>query len=153
TWDPATGRHLRTFDRHIEWVQSAEFSPDGRRIASAAVAPPIMVWDADTLQVAKKFEWAHFPDCLALSPDGRLIAVGRGTPQRSSERTGIVQGWDVESGREVTTYRGHAGGVFGVAFSPDGKAIASVGGDRQRGTGEVKVWDVATGRDILAIPG
>ncbi len=75
-WDPATGRRLQTFDRHIEWVQAARFTADGRMVASAALAPPILIWDADTLAVYRAFQWVYVPVCLALSPDGRWLAVG-----------------------------------------------------------------------------
>jgi WD40 repeat protein len=40
---------------------------------------------------------------------------------------------------EVCTLRGHAGNVWSVAFSPDGKRLASASG--YAGHGEVKVWD------------
>jgi WD40 repeat protein/tRNA A-37 threonylcarbamoyl transferase component Bud32 len=56
---------------------------------------------------------------------------------------------------ELRTLRGHTGVVFGVAFSPDGKTLASGSGGREGGKwcGEVKLWDVATGRLLLAWTG
>ncbi len=152
-WDPATGRRLQTFDKHVEWAQAARFTPDGRFIASAAFAPPIMLWHVDTLEVVKAWGWLHFPDCLALSPDGRSLAVGGAMAPTATGQAGIVQVWELQSGRELVTYRGHAGGVCGLAFSPDGKTVASVGGDRLRATGEVKLWEAATGREIQSLSG
>ena len=47
------------------------------------------------------------------------------------------------SGRETRTLRGHAAGVFGVTFSPDGGRIASISWD-----GTVKLWEVVTGGEV-----
>ena len=38
--------------------------------------------------------------------------------------------WDAESGKELLTLRGHSDPVYGVAFSPDGKRLATASGDR-----------------------
>jgi WD40 repeat protein/tRNA A-37 threonylcarbamoyl transferase component Bud32 len=152
-WDPATGRRQKTFDRHVEWATSALFTPDGRMVASTSVAPPILIWDAETLAVFRTFHWVKIPDCLALSPDGRRLAVGGVTPPGSAEPAGVVQIWDIDTQRQVLTYRGHQGGVLGLAFSPDGKLVASVGGDRSRAAGEVKLWEAATGREIHSLAG
>jgi WD40 repeat protein len=46
------------------------------------------------------------------------------------------------TGQELATLRGHTGYVLGVAFSPDGKRLATAGG--YRGKGEVKVWDTTS---------
>jgi WD40 repeat protein len=44
--------------------------------------------------------------------------------------------------------RGHTASLFAVAFSPDGRRLAS-GSDN----GEVKVWDVMSGANTLSLPG
>ena len=44
--------------------------------------------------------------------------------------------WDVETGQETLTLKGHLGHVYSVCFSPDGKRIVSGSGDRT-----LKIWD------------
>ena len=66
--------------------------------------------------------------------------------------------WDAQTGQELTTFKGHTGAVYSVAFSPDGKRLAcgSATWDstkRVYGAGEVKVWDVQTGRELLVLKG
>ena len=56
--------------------------------------------------------------------------------------------WDAATGQEIRTLKGHTERVTSVAFSPDGKRLASAGGD-----GTVKVWDAATGQEILTLKG
>jgi WD40 repeat protein len=70
---------------------------------------------------------------VAFSPDGRYLASG------SCDNTAKV--WDLETGKEVTTLRGHIGYVMAVTFSPDGKLLATAGGNRY--AGKVQLWDTA----------
>src|SRR5207248_8896537 len=72
---------------------------------------------------------------VAFSPDGRRLVTG------GKENT--VKIWDVQTGKELHTLRGHNGDVYTVAFSPDreGRWVASAGVDSS-----VKVWDSRTGK-------
>ena len=52
--------------------------------------------------------------------------------------------WDVAGGRELHSLLGHEDAVWGVAFSPDGRRIATARRDRS-----IRLWDVATGQELL----
>jgi WD40 repeat protein len=65
---------------------------------------------------------------VAFSPDGAWLATG------GEEFT--LKIWDVQTGRELKSQRGHGGDIYAVATSPDGRWVASAGEDST-----VKVWD------------
>jgi hypothetical protein len=73
----------------------------------------------------------------AVSADGKLIAAGN--------RRNQVVVWDANSGQEVAVFTGQRGEVIDVAFSPDGKWLASSGRDGAR------VWNIASGNESFAI--
>jgi WD40 repeat protein len=76
---------------------------------------------------------------VAFSPDGRYVALGC-SGLSSESRLAI---FDARTGKVVHRLPGHAHVVRALAFSPDGKLLASGGGD-----GRLSVWDVATGRRV-----
>jgi WD40 repeat protein len=102
-------------------------------------AAPASPWrERSTLEAGKE-------RCMsvAFSPDGRLLAVG--------SLDGTVGLWDVAAAREVRRFNAE-GQVAGVAFSPDGRYLAAGGGQRGK-TGEIRLWDTHTGKEINAIRG
>ena len=62
--------------------------------------------------------------------------------------TGLVIVRDTETGEEIRRFSGGAGCIQGVAFSPDGKQIATTSNQRA-----LRVWDFETGRELLTLPG
>jgi RNA polymerase sigma factor (sigma-70 family) len=84
---------------------------------------------------------------VALTADGKLLARG------GADNT--VDLWDVASGKKLHTLKGHTVPILRVAFSPDGKTLASITGswlpDEVRG--EVKVWDVVSGKERASLNG
>jgi len=85
----------------------------------------------------------------ALSPDGRFLATnGWDESRRGGKLDPAIHIWELTSGQEVATVEGHQAATRALAFSPDGRFLAS--GSVGNGTSNdvsVRVWDVATGRE------
>jgi WD40 repeat protein len=127
----------------------ATLSADGRLVAAAGVAV-VYVWDADTGKQLQKFSLEDSAFMVAFSPDGALLAAAASSGPWIS--TGYVKVWEVKSGKLVHTLpdpaREPGPATAAVAFSPDGKLLASGGLDRA-----VRIWDVATGKELFRLPG
>jgi WD40 repeat protein len=90
------------------------------------------------------------PNCLACSPDGRLFASGAGELDGKNFRWlgGEIKVWNLADGREFCTLPGHIDGALSMAFSRDGRLLASGGQDKL-----VKISDLKLGRELLSLPG
>jgi RNA polymerase sigma factor (sigma-70 family) len=146
-WDPATGQEVRRLDGLKKPVVCVAFAPDGRRVAGGAEGAALL-WDVATGKEVRRFrdgpgdEWVRG---LAFSPDGRALAAGCGVYGADWDHIhGRALLWDVETGAVLRRFtRGH--GVFeAVAFAPEGKAVAAVGGHDST----VHLWEPATGKEL-----
>jgi WD40 repeat protein/serine/threonine protein kinase len=140
-WDAATGVVQHQF-RTVPPLQAKHisFTPDGQRLAAlSSLKNSILVFDLKTGKVALTLPLP--PNGLGAasnvrcSPDGRHLAAGCAD--------GTVRIWDL-NGQEVHKLQG-PGAAVGVAYSGDGKLLATV----DFLTKNIKVWDPATGVALL----
>ncbi len=166
-WDVQTGveHSTITFQGHTGRRPYWSISPDGKTLALAGEVAnkyrEIRLWDVATGQaIATLKGHQDIVTPMIFSPDGLTLAsVSRGPlVQAGGPRLpGEIKLWDVKTGREKGTFTGHKGQVLDVSFSPDGKTLASAGGDTgplsDHIPGEIKLWDVATGKAIATLTG
>ncbi len=134
------------------------YAPSGFLVPSIAVGPDrtwialardsdepgkgdIQILDAQTSrEIGLIPAGRHVGSGIALGPDGSRVAS-------CAEDQSVVV-WDSRSGAEVIRFRGHKVNPLRVAFSPDGRLLASLGAESRAGgsKSELKVWDLADNR-------
>jgi WD40 repeat protein/predicted Ser/Thr protein kinase len=137
-FDSNSGKLLRTFATENP-VWSLNFSPDGKRLASAGWSGEVSVWIPDDDSPPRKISGHRLNVWSAVfSPDGATIAT------TGSDQT--VRLWDAATLQPKTILYGHNSEVWCAAFSPDGKQLATGGKDQN-----VMLWptDVTARRDAL----
>ena len=147
-WDPAEGRSRAALDGHLGEVRGLAFAPDGRTLASGSFDGTIRTWDpADgrSRSVLRDEKGQRRVFGLAYSPDGRTLAFGLGASKAGAR--GMIILWDLVAGREAARTTGHASFAT-LAFAPDGRTLASAGGDRV-----VRIWEAGTSRERAVLSG
>jgi WD40 repeat protein len=142
-WDIKTGQQIRHIETGVrEEICGLAFSPDGRRLSTFSHGDSrLRVWDAETGKQVGAFTCDSRTGYgnVCYSPDDRSLAA----PSRDSPQL-----WDASDVERPRTLRGHKAQVESVAWSPDGRLLASAGDEPS-----IKIWDPATGQDIRTLVG
>jgi WD40 repeat protein len=111
---------------HISLVESMAFSPDGKTLLTGSFRE-LTIWDFEKGTVKTRIgDFADRVCAIAYSKDGKFFATGGGAPTEDGE----IKVFTAE-GKLVTDIKnGHSDTVFGVAFHPDGKLLATCGADK-----------------------
>jgi WD40 repeat protein/serine/threonine protein kinase len=145
-WEPAEGRCLHTLEGDMGGVAATALSADSRLAVSGSTDATLKLWDLRTGDCVRTCrEDLDVLTSVALSADARLVV--------SASVDGTVHLWDVSAGRLLRILRGHTGPVHSVALSADGRLALSGGGhflirndgERLFTSGQLKVWETATG--------
>lgn len=117
------------------------YSPDGKYIATGGADNNVILWDAHSGSLVKRFEGLKgFPIALCFDNKSQCLAAG------GKDR--LVTVWNVSTGAEKFMLKGHKGDVLSIKFSPDDKYVVSAGIDSK-----IKVWDANSGAFVRDITG
>ncbi|HEX9990004.1 MAG TPA: WD40 repeat domain-containing protein [Chloroflexia bacterium] len=151
-WDAANWQAIHQLNSDPRYlVGSLSWSPDGKLLAIGT--GDLEVWDVEEEKLAAKLTTYSGANSVAWSPVGKQIAFGSALDPYRGDK-GVVRIWDYTEGNEhttendVTTLTGHSGDLHSVAWSPDGKQLASGSDDNT-----VKIWDLASRQSTATLTG
>jgi Tol biopolymer transport system component len=130
-WQAATGREIRRFAAHKDQVYSVHWSPDGKMLALDCDDNMVYLWELATGKEASRLSGVT---CLAWSPDGKTLALG------CTDKT--IRLVNTVTDKAICHLVGHAGSIYSLVWSSDGKMLASV-----NGVHTVLIWAVRKAPD------
>jgi RNA polymerase sigma factor (sigma-70 family) len=159
-WDAATGKEVVSLgELKNPGLIGLAFSPDGATLALSFFrqieeGARFELWDArkGALRKTIEMDYGRVVPRIAFAPDGKSLAVlyagDKDRDPKSEDLQGGARLFDVATGKAIRSIRGHMHMAISLAFSPDGKLLATGG---YSSDADVRLWDVATGKEVRRI--
>jgi len=127
-WNTKTQKELGVLNDPVTAAFSVAFSPDGKTLASCNQLGIIRIWNYKERKLIDEFQGPKPYGPIIFSPDGKwLITI----------RAGNVQFWDIQTQKEIATTQEQFHSVCAVAFSSDGRWMAT-----SSANGTIQLWEV-----------
>jgi WD40 repeat protein len=159
---------LYTLEGHEQFPEYFAFTKDGKTLASLDRGGVLRLWGLTAGDALLQLE-PKVSGVIVFSPDGRTLASGGNNGEGgSAPRVNVGQTnepirlWDVSTGNELARLGDGNDPVCAVAFSADGRFLASahgVLGGRRAGTAPegpsntVRVWEISSGKQVACLKG
>lgn len=131
-WDVVSGQCLKTLKSHTRWIRSVALSPDGQTLVSGGADGTIHIsalFDSLDEEQGDRTLQAHGGPVLSIvfHPNGQTFS--------SSGTDAAIAHWDAHTGQLISRMEGHQRWVRCLAYSPDGRMLASSSQDET-----IKLW-------------
>ncbi len=149
-WDAETHEKMHSLSPNFRWAGHVAFSPDGLTIAGAGEGD-VRLWDTVSGKRKHTMRNERLATVLSItfSPDGRTLASGHRPPSVShTVSNGTIHLWNAATGELKDVLGGELGWPTGLAFSPDGRTLATGHFDGAPGIG---TWGWVTLRDAKTL--
>ena len=152
-WDAKERSPLRTLESKHGAVTEIRFSPSGEMLCATTEDNVVLLWDTKSGRLGTEplTRGDSSTRGIAFSPDESVLAYCDAEIE--------VKLWSIEERRELATLSGHHAPIHSIAFSPDGRYVATSAGDFDgvaNGTtdaAEIKLWDSTTGSVLSEFSG
>jgi WD domain, G-beta repeat len=142
-WDLKTGKQTDALEGHTVAIRGLAMTADGKFLVSGASDKTCRMWDLTTNKEVKKYgDGKESVESVAVSPDGSRVLAG--------SDSGVVTVYDAKTAEVVAKFDKHGTGtmVYTIVVTKDGKYAISGARDK-----EIRVWEVATGKQIRTMTG
>ncbi|MCG9127557.1 WD40 repeat domain-containing protein [Candidatus Poribacteria bacterium] len=139
-WDVTTSKEKKIIPEVTSLFSSLALDSEAKMVVKTDIDGIIKLWNVDTGDKINELKNQYIIDGygkdtkrqilqIAISPDSTILVGGRAD--------GVINLWDITTGKRIKTFMGHVGHVTNLKFSPDGQTLVSSGSD-----GTTLLWDL-----------